>query len=134
MADTLTSILQWLIPSGGLGAIVAWLFSKTLRQIRTAKEVHDTYKQLYENIQGTLIDLQDENKKLYKAVSKLERVISRASACRYYSDCPIKHELLREQTVDTKPKSRKRQPANQGDEAGRIRADPGFDGGADDSG
>jgi hypothetical protein len=121
---TLTTILEWLIPAGGIGSVVAWLFSKTLRNLRTTKEVHDTYKELYENIKGTLIDLQDENKKLYKAISRLERVISHASTCRYYSNCPIKHELLREQAVDTKPKGRKRQHTDQGGQNGRIRDDP----------
>ena len=122
--ENITSILQWLIPSGGLGAIVVWLFSKTLRQIRTTKEVHDTYKHLYENIQGTLLDLQDENKKLYKAVSKLERAISRASTCRYFDACPIRDELHGEQKSDAKTGSRKRQCSDQGDQESRIRADP----------
>jgi chromosome segregation ATPase len=130
--EMLTSILQWLIPAGGLGTVVAWIFSKTLRQLRTTKEVHDTYKQLYENIKSTLTDLQDENKKLYRAVSKLERVISRASTCRhYFSDCPIKHELLREQEDGTKSKNRKRQHTSQGSEAEQIRADPGVKGATD---
>jgi hypothetical protein len=134
MSGTLIDIAQWLIPSGGLGAALAWFFSKTLRQIRTTREVHDTYKQLYENIQETLVDLQDENKKLYRAVSKLERAISKASSCRYYADCPIGRELLREREADTKPSRRKRQPGAAGDPDGAVRADPGIESAAGDSG
>lgn len=132
--ETFTTLLQWLIPSGGLGAIVVWLLSKTLRKIRTTKEIHDTYKQLYENIKETLVDLQDENKKLYKAVSKLERTISHASTCRYYTDCPIRHELLREQEGSTKPVRHKRQYASQGGQESGIRASPGIEGTPDNSG
>jgi hypothetical protein len=127
MSGTLIDIAQWLIPSGGLGAALAWLFSRTLRQIRTTREVHDTYKQLYENIQETLVDLQDENKKLYRAVSKLERAISRAAACRYYADCPIGRELLREREADAKSSRRKRQSGAAGDPEGAVRTDPGIE-------
>jgi hypothetical protein len=130
---TLIDIAQWLIPSGGLGAALVWFFSKTLRQIRTTREVHDTYKQLYENIQGTLVDLQDENKKLYRAVSKLERAISRASSCRYYANCPIGHELWREREVDAKPPRSKRQSGNPGDSDDDISVDPGLEGATVDS-
>ena len=67
----ITNLLQWLIPSGGLGAVLVWLTNKTLRNLRTTKEVHDTYKLLYENIRETLIELQNENNKLYKSISRL---------------------------------------------------------------
>ncbi len=44
MIDSLITLLQWLLPTGSVGAVIVWLTSKTLRQARTAKEVHDTYK------------------------------------------------------------------------------------------
>lgn len=93
MTETLSALLQWLIPAGGLGSVIVWLTSKNLRSARTAKEVHETYKLLYENIRNTLIELQDENKKMYKAVARLERAVNRASMCRYYDHCPVRVEL-----------------------------------------
>lgn len=93
MTETLTTLLQWLIPAGGFGTVIVWLTSKNLRNVRTAKEVHETYKVLYENIQQTLIELQDENKKMYKVVARLERAVNRASVCRYYDHCPVRDEL-----------------------------------------
>ena len=68
MTETLTDILQWLIPSGSLGAVVVWLTNKTLRNLRTAKEIHDTYKKMYEDVQVTLVEMQGDNKKLYRAI------------------------------------------------------------------
>jgi hypothetical protein len=123
--ETLTSILQWLIPAGGIGSVVAWLFSKTLRNLRTTKEVHDTYKDMYETLDKTVKDLQNEIIHLYKEIERFRRAVARAPTCRYYDNCPVQHELLREQEVDTKPKGRKRQHTSQGSQDGRIRDDPG---------
>ncbi|MGL5682639.1 MAG: hypothetical protein ACRDDZ_06215 [Marinifilaceae bacterium] len=105
----LIEILKWLIPSGSLGAVIVWLTNKTLRNVRTVKEVHDTYKVMYNDTQRTLIEVADENKKLTRAVTKLERTLYRARSCRFYGNCPIRYEL-HEQTADGgKPQSDKRQ-------------------------
>ena len=87
------TILQWLVPSGCLGGIAVWITNKTIRNTRTAKEVHDTYKKMYEDIQDTLINLQDENKALYKAVRALNRTLQKAINCRHYAQCPLRDEL-----------------------------------------
>lgn len=97
--ETIIEILQWLIPTGTLGGLLAWFTNKVIRNTRTVKEVHDTYKEMYENTQGTLLELQNDNKRLYRAVSKLERTISKATTCRYFADCPLRSEL-QEQTAD----------------------------------
>lgn len=93
MTEHLTTILQWLIPSGGLGAVIAWMTSRIIRQTRLVKEVHDTYKVMYDDVSKTLLEVRDENEKLYKVVGKLERAISRATMCRYWHECPIRAEL-----------------------------------------
>lgn len=116
-------MVQWLVPAGGLGAVIVWLTSWVIRNTRTAKEVHDTYKTMYENIQGTLIELQDENKKLYRAVSKLERTISKATTCRYFADCPLRSEL-QEQTGNTTDFRPLRQPAKRKKNGRMARDDP----------
>lgn len=94
MTEYVLTIIQWLIPSGGVGALLVWLTSRTLRSTRTAKEVHDTYKQMYEDLQRTLIDLQHDNTQLYATLSRLEQAVSRATLCRYYgAACPLRSEL-----------------------------------------
>ena len=112
MTETLMNILQWLIPGGGLGAVIAWIFSKTLRNLRQTKEVHDTYKTLYENISKTLTDVQDELDELHKELGRFRRAVSKIYGCRYYPDCPVQHELQNSETVanGNKVRKSKRQP------------------------
>lgn len=91
--ETLLTLLQWLIPSGGIGALLVWLTSRTLRQTRESKEVHDTYKAMYEDVQATLHTLQDENNKMQLSVASLRRLVLRSTTCRYFVHCPLRSEL-----------------------------------------
>ena len=91
MMDNITTFLQWLVPV--LGTAIVWLTNRTLRNTRTVKEVHDTYKTMYEDQPETLIELQDENGNLYQEVSRLKQVVLRASVCRYWAVCPLRPEL-----------------------------------------
>lgn len=116
MLDTLLNILQWLLPTGSVGAIVVWLTSKTLRQARTAKEVHDTYKAMYEDVRGTLILLQDDNSQLHEAILRLEATIRRATECRYYAHCPLRDELQR---LEKNGRTRAAQPGGSGSARGQ---------------
>ena len=68
---------------------------------------------MYDNLSGTLIDLQNENIKLYKAVRELNRTIQRASTCRHYADCPIRGELQKSGTIGAERAQPKRQPLGQ---------------------
>lgn len=111
MTESMITLLQWLIPSGGIGAVIVWLTNKTLRNLRTAKEVHDTYKAMYEDVNSTLVDIRkenqnlyqitciqrEENEKLYKAIASLERALSRAASCRHWDSCPIRPELRKQE-------------------------------------
>ena len=45
MAETIFQILQWAIPSGGIGAAIAWIANRRLRTVEEKKKVEDTYKQ-----------------------------------------------------------------------------------------
>lgn len=123
MTETLTNILQWLIPSGSLGAVVVWLTNKTLRNLRTAKEVHDTYKKMYEDLRITLVEIQTENKKLYRILSRFERAFSKACTCRYYPNCPVSAELLQHDET-SKPKGQYRQRAAKIGDAGEGEGAP----------
>jgi hypothetical protein len=57
-------VLEWLVPAGGLGSVAVWLTSRTLRHLRTAKEVHDTYKTVYEDVSTEIRELRGEVAKL----------------------------------------------------------------------
>jgi hypothetical protein len=98
--DWVMEILQWVIPAGGIGSVLVWLTSRTLRQLRKSKEIHDTYKSMYQDISETLChlsattkDLRDENENLRRGFTRLERAVTRAINCRHYNDCPVRAEL-----------------------------------------
>lgn len=56
--ETLLQILQWAIPSGGIGAAIAWLVNRKAVSAKAAKAVHDTYKTMYEDISQLLVENQ----------------------------------------------------------------------------
>ena len=92
MTETILQYLQWAIP-GGIGTAIGWLLSSKLRGARVAKEVHDTYKAMYEDVSRELQEIRKENEKIYKAFTRLERAVAKATACRYWPGCPIRSEL-----------------------------------------
>lgn len=130
----ITTLLQWLIPSGGLGAVLVWLTNKTLRNLKTAKEIHDTYKFLYEDVSATLITLQDENNKLRENGSRNSRALARAASCKYYTICPINIELLYNQTTDVAKQSSKGQYRNKGNTGDSACDNPTIEGADSDTG
>lgn len=119
--DLIVQILQWLIPVGSAGTVLGWIFYRDLRKAREAKEKNDIYKDMYDNISGTLIELQNENKRLYKAVRQLNQTIQKATGCPHYADCPMRDELQKSERIE--PDNQFRQPAKHK----KIRSDPDAD-------
>ena len=131
MTESMTAILQWLNPSESVEAVVVWLTNKTLRNVRTAKEVHDTYKAMYEDLQKTLIELRNENGNLYKRFARLEQIVSHAPVCRYWIQCPLRTELQNARSNNHGKQNRKpsgqptiRNPGNETDRNPRIEGKP----------
>lgn len=91
--DSVMEILQLLVTSGLFGGGVGWLVNRSARKARTAKEVHDTYKAMYEDLSGTLIELRNDNEKLHGRIGLLESVVHRAASCRHWPSCPLRPEL-----------------------------------------
>lgn len=116
--ELMMQILQWLIPVGSAGTVIGCIFYRDLRKAREAKEKNDIYKEMYDNISGTLIELQNENKRLYKAVRQLNQTIQKATSCPHFATCPMRDELQKSERPD--PDFQPRQPANHK----KIRADP----------
>jgi len=92
MLETILQYMQWAFPCG-LGAALAWLLSGKVRSARTAKEVHDTYKAMYEDVSYELQEMRVENGRFYEALTRLERAVQRATACRLWDECPLRGEL-----------------------------------------
>lgn len=100
--NSIVDVLYALLPAGSLGAVIGWFLNKRLRYARQAKEIHDTYKVMYEDVQKTLNDFRNENKRLYTAVTRLEKAVSCASTCPHWDNCPIRVELRKNKESDTK--------------------------------
>ena len=113
--EGMLEILQWTVPSGAIGSIVTWLFGRTLRQTREAKEVHDTYKQMYEDVSASLVTLQQKNEennekleeltaehsRTRRALNRLSRAIEAIQLCDFRSQCPVRSELQISEDCDT---------------------------------
>ena len=115
MADTIFQILQWAIPSGGIGAAIAWIAEKKTRDAKTAKEVHDTYKAMYEDISALLVETQKkyeetkeqietlgtENSRTRRALNRLSRAIEAIQICPHrHSTKKLTQESRSEQSTE----------------------------------
>lgn len=111
----LLEILKWLIPVGGFGSVVGWLFNRTERELKHIREEHTAYKAMNADLSETIKEDIYEKKELRKTVAKLERAILRVYSCRHFPHCPVSVELQQQQTNSSKPKqANKRQPRNKG--------------------
>lgn len=107
MMDTLMQILQWAIPSGGIGAAIAWVANRKANNAKQAKSVHDTYKLMYEDISRLLVETQEkydestklteklvsENNLTRRALNRLSRAIEAIQLCPHAGTCPVSSEL-----------------------------------------
>lgn len=113
MADTvIMQILQWAIPSGGIGAAIAWVANRKVKAAETAKSVHDTYKVMYEDVSTLLVETQKkyeettkiteklvaENNLTRRAVNRLSRAIEAIQLCPHRTACPVSSELQLDET------------------------------------
>lgn len=104
-------MLVTLISSGVLFSLGTWFVNRKVNNTRQKKEIFDYYKSISEDLQTTLEKLQDENRKLYRVISRLERAMSMVSTCKHYADCPIRGELRKYEEIDRKhPVDRRQRP------------------------
>ena len=119
MAETILQILQWAIPSGGIGAAIAWIANRKAASAKTAKAVHDTYKTMYEDISQLLVENQKKNEKtinslqeeldkartesarIKRSLDRLSRAIEAIQHCPHRINCPISSELSLDEEADT---------------------------------
>ncbi len=91
--DWVLQALELLFGPGFVAVFWVWIKNRDNRKAASAKEKEDVYKTMYDNLSGTLIELQNENIKLYKAVRDLNRTIQKATACPHFAVCPLRSEL-----------------------------------------
>lgn len=130
--DLMMQIFQWLIPVGSAGTVIGCIFYRDLRKAREAKEKNDIYKAMYDNITDTLIELQNENKRLYKAVRQLNQTVQKAATCSHYAFCPMRDELQKSERAEQGTSLG--QPAKRKKNRARAAAGAAGHGGAEDAG
>ena len=115
MAETIFQILQWAIPSGGIGVAIAWIANRRLRTVEEKKKVEDTYKQMYDMVSAELVglhkqnrinyekmeELRGENDKTRRALNRLSRAIEAIQLCPHRVNCPVSSELSLSEGNDT---------------------------------
>lgn len=114
-------LLGSLFPAGlgaAIGTAIGWFFNRRLSKARNGGDVDAAYMDNIQNLRSDLLNSINENRKLYRAVARLDRTVARATTCRHWADCPIRNELQKS-GADDNIQPVKRQPAQRK----RIRAD-----------
>lgn len=93
MIEWLTIILPYLLPTGALSAVVAWMFKRDTLRAVAEKEKDDAHKQMYDNLKQSVDDLQTDLQKHRGKIRRLEDLLFRAPSCRYYGACPLRGGL-----------------------------------------
>ena len=129
MAETIFQILQWAIPSGGIGVAIAWIANRRLRTVEEKKKVEDTYKQMYDMVSAELVglhkqnrinyekmeELRGENDKTRRALNRLSRAIEAIQLCPHRNNCPVSSELSLSEDSD-KGKPHRGKPCTEGND------------------
>ena len=105
------NILQWAIPSGGIGAAIAWIANRKVKEAEQAKRIHDTFKEMYDDVSKELLakqkelndaaednakaigELNRENARTRHALNRLTRAIEAIQLCPHRASCPVSGEL-----------------------------------------
>lgn len=116
--DELWNILAAAGSGGLLVQFFNWLRNRKLSKARQGSDIDTAYLDNINILREELIKIQDENRKLYRAIARLDRTVARATSCRHWDDCPIRNELQKSGSDDSIHPS-KRQSAGRK----RIRAD-----------
>ena len=111
MTDIILNILQWAIPSGGIGAAIAWIANRKVKEAEQAKRIHDTFKEMYGDVSKELLakqkelndaaednakaieELNKENARTRYALNRLTRAIEAIQLCPHRASCPVSSEL-----------------------------------------
>lgn len=113
--DNVMQILGSLFPAGlgaALGTAIGWFFNRRLAKARNGGDIDAAYMDNIQNLRSDLMNSINENRKLYRAIARLDRTVARATACRHWNDCPIRSELQKSGTIDPE-RPQRRQPAKQ---------------------
>ena len=111
MTDIILNILQWAILPGGIGTAIAWIANRKVKETEQAKRIHDTFKEMYDDVSKELLakqkelndaaednakaieELNKENARTRYALNRLTRAIEAIQLCPHRASCPVSGEL-----------------------------------------
>ena len=93
MTEQLIEILISALTGGSLVQLLNWWRERRLQRARSGADVDSAYMENIQNLRSDLMKSIDENRKLYRAIARLDRTLAKASACRYWEHCPVRIEL-----------------------------------------
>lgn len=120
---------MWALPSGFASGAITFLVSRKTFTARKKKEREDVYKQLYDNLSATTLDLSKQIKKLNEKIIFYETAIRKIQTCKYVDRCPALI-WMRQQQKGNYGSSPLGQPQHERNRANNLRAGPEADGDA----
>ena len=108
--EQLWSILVSALSGGFAVQLINIWRNRKLSKARQGSNIDTAYIENINMLREELVKIQDENRKLYKAIARLDRTVAKASACRYWDNCPIRDELQKSGHAD-RVRPARRQPA-----------------------
>lgn len=126
---TILEILMWALPSGFASGAITFLVSRKTFTARKKKEREDVYRQLYDNLSATTLDLSKQIKKLNEKIIFYETAIRKIQTCKYVDRCPALI-WMRQQQKGNYGSSPLGQPQHERNRANNLRAGPEADGDA----
>lgn len=123
---TILEILMWALPSGFASGAITFLVSRKTFTARKKKEREDVYKQLYDNLSATTLDLSKQIKKLNEKIIFYETAIRKIQTCKYVDRCPALI-WMRQQQKGNYGSSPLGQPQHERNRANNLRAGPEAD-------
>ena len=125
----LQTLWDWLLPAGWLATAIAWWRDRKIYKVRVVKESEGTYKELYDDLSATVLELSKQLRKLNERNITHETALRKIHACRYADRCPALI-WMRQQQKGNYGSSPLGQPQHERNRANNLRAGPEADGDA----
>lgn len=88
-----TYILTTALGSGGLASFITWLCNRELYKAKAIRDREGIWKEMYESTKEATVKLSYDNEQLFQEIHDLKRLVVKMVDCKYYTQCPARHEL-----------------------------------------
>lgn len=128
--EWIITALTYALPTGFLVSLATWLVNRKVFAAKGKKDEQNAFVEMYNELKKLLEDESAEKNRLYRAVSKLERAVSLIGNCKHVDNCPVRHELRKQEAANERPIRLNRRASHR---TGDTDAGAGGEGGDGDS-